>query len=127
MTDPLDARLAAAGISRAEVEERFIRAGGKGGQAVNKLSTCVTLRHAPTGLVVRCDEERSQSRNRALAWERLIARVLALRRSAEDARRQAREKERRRRRPRPRGVQERILESKKRRARIKEQRRRVDW
>src|SRR5262245_22283922 len=61
------ARLAALGIREDELEERFVRSGGKGGQNVNKVATCVVLRHLPSGIVVKCQETRTQAMNRFLA------------------------------------------------------------
>ena len=60
----IDERLAALGISVADVEERFIRGSGPGGQKINKTSSTVWLRHRPTGVDVRCQQERSQAANR---------------------------------------------------------------
>jgi len=118
-------RLQAAGLRRDQVEETFIRSGGKGGQNVNKVATCVILRHLPTGLIVRCSAERSQGRNREIAWERLLAKLESLRRSERTARRSASEKERRRKRKRPRALKEKILRSKKKRSETKKNRARV--
>ena len=58
-----------------DIEEKFVQSGGKGGQNVNKLSTCVYLKHLPTGLEVKCQKERSQSLNRFLARRILIEKI----------------------------------------------------
>lgn len=70
-------RLAELGISESDLEERFIRSSGSGGQHVNKSSTCVHLIHKPTGLEVKCMRERSQSLNRFLARRELAEKVAA--------------------------------------------------
>ena len=60
------------GIKESDIEEKFIRASGKGGQHVNKTSTCVYLKHIPTGIEVKCMKDRSQSLNRFLARRELV-------------------------------------------------------
>lgn len=60
-------RMSALGIAPADLEEKFTRGGGKGGQKVNKTNNCVCLTHLPTGLVVRCHRERERETNRFLA------------------------------------------------------------
>lgn len=64
-------RMAACGVGEADLEERFIRSGGPGGQHVNRSATCVYLRHTPTGLEVKMQEARSQALNRFYARRRL--------------------------------------------------------
>jgi peptide chain release factor len=80
----------AAGLDEADLEETAVRSSGAGGQNVNKRSTAVRLRHAPSGLEVVARDERSQAANRKIARERLAALLLAQaagrRESAERAR-----------------------------------------
>jgi peptide chain release factor len=66
------------GVSEGDIEERFVHASGRGGQHVNKSSSCVYLKHTPTGLEVKCMEARSQSLNRFLARRYLLEKVEAL-------------------------------------------------
>jgi len=73
----LAARMDALGVRAADLEEHFIRSRGHGGQNVNKVSTCVVLRHLPSGIVIRCERERSQAMNRFLARRELLDRLEA--------------------------------------------------
>jgi len=110
-------------LRESDLIEKFVRSGGKGGQNVNKVSTCVILTHGPTGLTVRCDEERSQSRNRALARKRLAEKLTAQERSRVLAKRQAVEKARRQNRKRSKKAKERMLKEKRHRSQVKKSRR----
>ena len=115
----IEERLAALGISSAEVEERFVRGAGPGGQKINKTSSTVWLRHGPTGMEVRCQRERSQAANREIAWCDLCAKLEARRQAAADTARGVREAERRRKRQKSRGQKLRMVASKRHRAQTK--------
>lgn len=108
----------ASGIYERDLAETFVRSGGAGGQHVNKTSSCVQLLHRPTGLMVKCQDDRSQAINRYLARRRLLglfeARVL--RRKTEEQ--QRREKIRRQKRRRSRRSKEKILQEKHQRSKI---------
>ena len=69
------ARLTDLGIAEADLDEKFIRGGGPGGQKTNKTSSTVCLRHKPSGIEVRCSQERSQSMNRFLARRELCEKI----------------------------------------------------
>jgi protein subunit release factor B len=60
-------RMAVLGIREGDLEERFVHGAGRGGQKLNKSSTCVYLRHIPSGVEVKCQQERSRSLNRFFA------------------------------------------------------------
>jgi peptide chain release factor len=67
----LAARMETCGLLEEDMEERFIRSGGPGGQKVNRSATCVQLKHGPTGLEVKMQKTRSQGLNRFYARRRL--------------------------------------------------------
>jgi len=71
-TRVLRERLDRLGIREQDLAEHFVTSGGKGGQNVNKVATCVVLLHRPTGTQVKCQRERSQGLNRYWA-RRLLA------------------------------------------------------
>jgi len=115
----LQRRFVSLGVRPEEVEERFIRGSGAGGQKINKTSSTVWLRHAPTGIEVRCQRERSQTVNRLLAWTELADKLAWRRTAAANHLQGARELVRRQKRQKSRGQKARMIESKKRRAKTK--------
>ena len=58
-------------IDKNDVERQYTCSGGKGGQNVNRRSTCVILLHKPTGTIIRSEENRTQGKNEEAAWIRL--------------------------------------------------------
>ena len=68
----LQERMDLLGIREEDLEEQYVRSAGRGGQKLNKTSSCVSLVHRPTGISVKCGKSRSQALNRFLA-RRLLA------------------------------------------------------
>lgn len=63
------------GVHEDDIDEKFIRSGGPGGQNVNKVATCVQLKHNPTGIIVKVQKDRSQGVNRFLARRSLVSKI----------------------------------------------------
>jgi protein subunit release factor B len=124
-TGNIHSRLAALGVPASDIEEKFIRGSGPGGQKINKTSSTVCLRHRPTGIEVRCQAERSQAANRERAWLEMCGRLEDRARAAREAAQHAREKSRRQTRQKSYGQKVRMIQTKKHRARNKAGRGRV--
>lgn len=117
-------RMARLGLREEDLAEGFVRSGGPGGQNVNKVSTCVVLRHRASGLEVKVQRERSQALNRFLARRILIEKLEAQRLGRLSEERRRVEKIRRQKRRRSRRAKEKMLASKRLRSLKKISRRR---
>lgn len=104
------------GIKDVDLEEKFIRSSGKGGQKVNKSSTCVYLKHKPTGIEVKCQKGRSQALNRFLARRILVNKIESLMLGKKAEEQSKIEKIRRQKRKRSKRAKEKMLRYKKMRS-----------
>ncbi len=101
------------GINPEDVTESFIRSGGNGGQNVNKVATCVQLKHLPSGIEVKCQQARTQGMNRYYARKLLADKIETIKLGAASREQQRIEKLRRQKRKRSKRAKEKVLEAKK--------------
>jgi len=119
-------RMERLGVLESDLRETFIRSSGPGGQKVNKTSSCVFLVHLPTGLSVKCQQERSQTINRFLARRLLLDRIEKIKTGAVAAEKARLEKLRRQKQRRSRRAKEKMLAQKHLQAEKKDARAKVD-
>jgi len=113
------------GIFVRDIDEKFIRSSGPGGQNVNKVSTCVVLKHRPTGTEVKCSKTRSQALNRYYARLLLtekIEKILFGKKSASEKKRWKAKKQKQKRSKR---AKEKVLEHKRKQSEKKRMRKPV--
>lgn len=119
-------KMSSLGVTPDSFVETFIRASGPGGQKVNKTSSCVVLKHNPTGIEVRCQISRSQAMNRFLARRLLCEKIEAQALGRQSTEKRRIEKIRRQKRKRSKRAKEKMLEQKKKVSEKKTLRRRPD-
>jgi protein subunit release factor B len=107
-------------IDERDLVEEFSRAGGRGGQNVQKVETKVVLRHVPTGIRVVAQEERTREANRLRARERLMEALVLRERRARQRAEAERSRERSRKAKRSRVTKRQMAEEKRRRSKIKQ-------
>jgi peptide chain release factor len=105
-------KMARVGIKEQDLIEHFVRSQGKGGQNVNKVASAVYLKHVPSGVEVKCQQERSQSLNRFLARRLLTDKIEALILGRKSAEQRRIEKLRRQKRKRSKRAKEKMLQAK---------------
>jgi len=124
-TNTLEKRMARLGVQEEQIEESFIRSSKPGGQNVNKTSTCVYLKHLPTGIEVKCQMERSQALNRILARHILLNKIESRQREENLKRQSFKARVMRSTRKKPKKIKERILEGKKKHSKKKSFRKKI--
>lgn len=112
-TDELKERMDRLGIKESDLIEKFILGSGSGGQKINKTSSCVYLKHIPTGIEIKCQRERSREMNRYYARKELCERIEEKIEKKASERQQKIEKIRRQKRRRSRKNKEKMLAFKK--------------
>jgi protein subunit release factor B len=111
--DELSARMERLGIKEGDLVEKFILGSGSGGQKINKTSSCVYLKHIPSGIEIKCQRERSRELNRYYARRELCDRIEEKIERKKSERQQMIEKIRRQKRRRSRRSKEKMLAAKK--------------
>ena len=109
-------------IKDSDLVEKFILGSGSGGQKINKTSSCVYLKHLPTGIEVKCQKSRSRELNRVYARRELCEKLEELLFQEKSKKQQAIEKIRRQKKKRSRRAQEKILAGKRMRSDVKKMR-----
>lgn len=115
------------GVNPADITEQFIRGSGKGGQKINKTSSTVLLKYIPTGIEVRCQKHREQSKNRISAYKLLILKIEEKVRGKESERAKKIFKLIKQKRKRSKRAKEKMLVLKKLRGEVKQSRQRVNF
>jgi peptide chain release factor len=105
-------RMRQLGVVDSDLVEKFVLGSGKGGQKVNKTSSCVYLRHIPSGIEVKCQQSRSRELNRFMARRELCDRLAGRVAGVLSQRQAEAEKIRRQKRRRSRRQKQRMLEDK---------------
>lgn len=109
-----------------DIQESFVRGSGKGGQKINKTSSCVVLYHQPTKVEVRCQKHREQSKNRLSAYKLLIRKIESLKKGKKSEEAKRIYKIRKQKKRRSRKVKEKMLQEKHHRSEIKKLRKDVE-
>ena len=110
-----------------DIEEKFVRGSGHGGQKVNKTSSTVWLKHIPTGVEVKCQSHREQSKNRIEAYKLLIYKIDAIKKGKESEKAKKIFKLKKQKIKRSKRAKEKLLVLKKHRKEIKESRKTIDF
>lgn len=113
-------------IYEEDLIEKFILGSGSGGQKVNKTSSCVYLKHLPTGIEVKCQQERSREMNRFFARRELCEKIAYQIYQEKTKKQKEREKIRQQKKRRSRRLKQKILDEKKKHSETKNLRKKVE-
>jgi protein subunit release factor B len=119
----LEERMAKLGITEEMLLEKFILGSGAGGQKINKTSSCVYLKHLPSGIEVKCQANRSREMNRFQARKEICDTIEGIRQQKAQARKDEMEKTRRTNRPLSRRSKQRSVAEKRKTSQKKSMRR----
>ncbi|MFA5855162.1 MAG: peptide chain release factor-like protein [Candidatus Gracilibacteria bacterium] len=108
-----------------DISEQFVRGSGAGGQKINKTSSCVWLKHVPSGIEVKCQKHREREKNRISAYKLLILKIenVKMGKKSEEAKKVF--KLRKQKKRRSRRAKEKMMQEKSVRGAIKESRKKV--
>jgi peptide chain release factor len=109
----LKLKMEALGIKEADIQEKFVRSSGAGGQKVNKTSSCVYLKHIPSNIEIKCQQERSQAMNRFFARRILVEKIEEILLNEQSSKQKQIAKIRKQKQKRSKRAKEKILKEKK--------------
>lgn len=121
----LEKRMEQLNIYEEDLIEKFILGSGSGGQKMNKTSSCVYLKHLPTGIEVKCQEDRLREMNRFFARRELCEKIAYKIHQEKTKKQKEREKIRQQKKRRSRRLKQKILEEKKKHSQTKTLRKEV--
>lgn len=124
--EALRERMKKLGIEEDDLIEKFILGSGKGGQKVNKTASCVYLKHLPTNIEVKCQQDRSREMNRFFARRELCDKIAYQIHQEKTAKQREQEKIRQQKKRRSRRLKQKILDDKKKHSEIKKMREKVE-
>ena len=123
--EALEKKMEHLNIYEEDLIEKFILGSGSGGQKVNKTSSCVYLKHLPTGIEVKCQQDRSREMNRFFARRELCEKIAHQIHQEKTKKQKEREKIRQQKKRRSRKLKQKILEEKKKHSETKALRKKV--
>lgn len=117
--EKLEKRMEKLGIFESDLKEKFILGSGKGGQKLQKTSSCVYLKHEKSGIEIKCQRTRSRELNRLYARRELCEKLEEILLKEKSEKRKKIEKIRRQKRKRSKRAQEKVLKEKKEHSKVK--------